>query len=52
MDKAKEIGMNIPMVTGDGVYGPTFISITGSPDNVHSRCRSLNGKPCDPRQNP
>lgn len=28
--QAKEIGMNIPMVTGDGVYDPTFISIAGT----------------------
>jgi branched-chain amino acid transport system substrate-binding protein len=27
--QAKEIGLNIPMVTGDGVYDPTFISIAG-----------------------
>jgi branched-chain amino acid transport system substrate-binding protein len=27
--QAKEIGMNIPMITGDGVYDPTFISIAG-----------------------
>ena len=27
--QAKEVGMNIPMVTGDGVYDPTFISIAG-----------------------
>ncbi len=27
--QAKEIGMNIPMLTGDGVYDPTFISIAG-----------------------
>jgi branched-chain amino acid transport system substrate-binding protein len=25
--QAKEIGMNIPMITGDGVYDPTFIDI-------------------------
>ncbi len=27
--QAKEIGMNIPMITGDGVYDPTFINIAG-----------------------
>jgi branched-chain amino acid transport system substrate-binding protein len=27
--QAKEIGMNIPMMTGDGVYDPTFINIAG-----------------------
>ncbi len=27
--QAKEIGLNIPMVTGDGVFDPTFISIAG-----------------------
>jgi branched-chain amino acid transport system substrate-binding protein len=27
--QAKESGMNIPMITGDGVYDPTFISIAG-----------------------
>ena len=27
--QAKEIGLDIPMVTGDGVYDPTFISIAG-----------------------
>ena len=27
--QAKEIGMNIPMITGDGVFDPTFISIAG-----------------------
>jgi len=27
--QAKEIGMNVPMVTGDGVYDPTFINIAG-----------------------
>ncbi len=27
--QAKEIGLNIPMITGDGVYDPTFISIAG-----------------------
>lgn len=27
--QAKEIGMNIPMLTGDGVYDPTFINIAG-----------------------
>jgi branched-chain amino acid transport system substrate-binding protein len=27
--QAKEIGMTIPMVTGDGVFDPTFISIAG-----------------------
>jgi branched-chain amino acid transport system substrate-binding protein len=27
--QAKEVGMNIPMITGDGVYDPTFISIAG-----------------------
>jgi branched-chain amino acid transport system substrate-binding protein len=25
--QAKEVGMNIPMITGDGVYDPTFIDI-------------------------
>ena len=29
MRQAKEIGLNIPMITGDGVYDPTFISIAG-----------------------
>lgn len=28
--QAKEIGLNIPMVTGDGVFDPTFINIAGS----------------------
>jgi len=27
--QAKEVGLNIPMVTGDGVYDPTFIDIAG-----------------------
>ena len=27
--QAKEVGMNISMVTGDGVYDPTFINIAG-----------------------
>ncbi len=27
--QAKEVGMNIPMITGDGVYDPTFINIAG-----------------------
>ena len=27
--QAKELGMNIPMLTGDGVYDPTFINIAG-----------------------
>jgi branched-chain amino acid transport system substrate-binding protein len=27
--QAKEVGMNVPMITGDGVYDPTFISIAG-----------------------
>lgn len=27
--QAKEIGMNIPMMTGDGVYDPTFLNIAG-----------------------
>jgi len=27
--QAKEIGMNAPLVTGDGVFDPTFISIAG-----------------------
>jgi branched-chain amino acid transport system substrate-binding protein len=27
--QAKEVGLNIPMITGDGVYDPTFISIAG-----------------------
>jgi len=27
--QAKEVGMNIPMVTGDGVFDPTFINIAG-----------------------
>lgn len=27
--QAKEVGMNAPMITGDGVYDPTFISIAG-----------------------
>jgi branched-chain amino acid transport system substrate-binding protein len=27
--QAKEIGLTIPMITGDGVYDPTFISIAG-----------------------
>jgi len=28
--QAKEIGMNIPMIIGDGVYDPTFINIAGT----------------------
>ncbi len=28
--QAKEIGLNIPMVTGDGVFDPTFIGIAGN----------------------
>ncbi len=28
--QAQEIGMNIPMITGDGVYDPTFINIAGT----------------------
>jgi len=28
--QAKEIGMTIPMITGDGVYDPTFINIAGT----------------------
>ncbi len=28
--QAKEVGLNIPMVTGDGVYDPTFINIAGN----------------------
>jgi branched-chain amino acid transport system substrate-binding protein len=28
--QAKEVGMNIPMITGDGVYDPTFIKIAGT----------------------
>jgi branched-chain amino acid transport system substrate-binding protein len=27
--QAKEVGMTVPMITGDGVYDPTFISIAG-----------------------
>lgn len=27
--QAKEVGMHIPMITGDGVYDPTFIEIAG-----------------------
>jgi branched-chain amino acid transport system substrate-binding protein len=27
--QAKEVGMKVPMITGDGVYDPTFISIAG-----------------------
>ncbi len=27
--QAKEVGLNIPMITGDGVWDPTFISIAG-----------------------
>lgn len=27
--QAKEVGLNIPMITGDGVYDPTFIDIAG-----------------------
>ncbi|OGW37593.1 MAG: branched chain amino acid ABC transporter substrate-binding protein [Nitrospirae bacterium GWD2_57_9] len=27
--QAKEVGMRIPMITGDGVYDPTFIGIAG-----------------------
>ena len=27
--QAREVGMNVPMITGDGVYDPTFISIAG-----------------------
>ncbi len=27
--QSKEIGLNVPMVTGDGVFDPTFISIAG-----------------------
>ncbi len=27
--QAKEVGLNAPMVTGDGVFDPTFISIAG-----------------------
>ena len=27
--QAKEVGMNIPMITGDGVYDPTFIDLAG-----------------------
>jgi branched-chain amino acid transport system substrate-binding protein len=27
--QAREIGMNIPMITGDGVYDPTFVNIAG-----------------------
>ncbi len=27
--QAKELGMTIPMITGDGVYDPTFIKIAG-----------------------
>jgi branched-chain amino acid transport system substrate-binding protein len=27
--QAKEVGLNIPMITGDGVYDPTFIAIAG-----------------------
>ena len=28
--QAKEVGMNVSMVTGDGVYDPTFITIAGN----------------------
>jgi len=28
--QAKEVGMKVPMITGDGVYDPTFISIAGT----------------------
>ncbi len=28
--QAKEVGLNIPMITGDGVFDPTFISIAGA----------------------
>ncbi len=28
--QAKEIGLNIPMITGDGVFDPTFIGIAGN----------------------
>jgi len=27
--QAKEVGLDVPMVTGDGVYDPTFINIAG-----------------------
>jgi branched-chain amino acid transport system substrate-binding protein len=27
--QAREVGLNIPMITGDGVFDPTFISIAG-----------------------
>jgi branched-chain amino acid transport system substrate-binding protein len=27
--QAREVGLNIPMITGDGVYDPTFIGIAG-----------------------
>jgi branched-chain amino acid transport system substrate-binding protein len=27
--QAKEVGLNVPMITGDGVFDPTFISIAG-----------------------
>ena len=27
--QAREVGLNIPMVTGDGVYDPTFVGIAG-----------------------
>jgi len=27
--QAKEVGMTIPMITGDGVYDPTFVIIAG-----------------------
>lgn len=27
--QAKEVGLNIPMITGDGVFDPTFIAIAG-----------------------
>ena len=27
--QAKEIGLSIPMITGDGVYDPTFVNIAG-----------------------
>jgi branched-chain amino acid transport system substrate-binding protein len=27
--QAQEVGLNIPMVTGDGVYDPTFVGIAG-----------------------
>lgn len=28
--QAKEVGLTVPMITGDGVYDPTFINIAGS----------------------